>query len=306
MSKFEDMAEKDTLYARMLSGELSEKEITELKTSGEWDEIERIAKFAEELALPGYNKEKGIKKVKKAVQKQRGRTRMLHPVWRISAAASILILVASIFFMQLNRVTVSAEFASSKSFQFEDKSTVMLNDGSEITYNKNRYNKKQREIKLTGEAFFQVEKGLPFIVETDKGNVQVLGTSFNVRSWGNKLSVQCYTGKVRISSAEKEVVIAKGEAVIFENGAGGGILKKMDEIPSWINAVSKFKNENVNAVLEEMERQFNVEIVSPGFNQSFTGTFTHESLELALEQVCTPMGIRFKIDSEQKSVTILK
>lgn len=298
------MNDKDTLYARMLSNDLSQSEIEDLKATGVWEEIESIAQLMDEVELPPLDKQKGLDTLKDKISIRKDKLRRLNQWRNIGVAASILILVGLFVLQRFNGTTLSADLVNTESYQFIDNSTVMLNDGSKISFDEDNWDKR-REIKLTGEAFFQVQKGSPFIVETGKGSIEVLGTSFNIKSWGNALEVTCYSGKVRVVSRGETLILSKGEKVYFKNGKKGMVQNHNDSIPSWINEISSFYGEDLNMVFDELERQFGVEIISPDFDKKFTGTFTHDTLDKALYQICTPMGITYTIDLAKNKVMII-
>lgn len=106
--------------------------------------------------------------------------------------------------------TFKTENGEIASLTLPDNSQVTLNAGSQVVYSGNRFNTR-RKIQLTGEAYFKVTKGNTFSVVTTEGTVTVLGTTFNVRSRDEKLSVFCYTGKVKVSDPFKAVYLTKGE-----------------------------------------------------------------------------------------------
>lgn len=299
------MDKKDTLYARMLSGDLRQSEIDALKASGEWDELEKILKYTSELELPEYDKERTILNLKSSLKEKNTSNPKIHIYWKLSIAASFILLIASYFFLKTDMQSVEAAYGSTKVYQFADNSSLTLNDGSSIKFNEKKWDQ-QRMIELTGEAMFQVQKGKPFIVQTKMGAVEVLGTSFNVRNWGEKLTVDCYTGKVKVSSQNQEFILTKGESVEIFTEQKGKMTTFSKQAPHWTNSISKFNKEKLNIVFEELERQYNIKISSPIFDTFFTGSITHTSLERALYQSCTPMGLSYKIDADQKNVTIFK
>ena len=113
----------------------------------------------------------------------------------------------------------------------DEKRVVKLPDGSTVTLNENsslRFAKGEtapnRDVELTGEAFFEVEKNpdRPFIVSTDAGTITVLGTSFNVYAYPDQAEswVQVRTGKVAFAPKEapEPMHLLPGEKGIFHTG----------------------------------------------------------------------------------------
>jgi transmembrane sensor len=104
-----------------------------------------------------------------------------------------------------------------------------LPDGSFITINKNsslswpqQFKGKSRNVQLTGEGFFSVtpDKQKPFIVNAGNNiTIEVLGTSFNVKSREDSTEVIVETGNVEVSWLTSKVMLHAGEKVIIKNGA---------------------------------------------------------------------------------------
>lgn len=293
------MDNKDTLYARMLSGDLSQKEVDELKASGEWEEIEKIIDFSDNLSLPAYDKKSAFDNLNASLNKKtKASVRKLNPVWVVGIAASLILLIGFFLFLPGGQYSFSAEYATVMEHYLQDNSKVIINDGSRINYKSKNW-ARNRTVQLTGEAFFEVEKGSPFVVETDKGKVEVLGTSFNVRSWGEALAVECYTGKVQVTAGDQKVVLTPGLMVKMKDGENPETATFEHTIPHWQNEVSRFADEPLQSVLEELERQYNVQVDVVKTDKRFTGSFTHTSLETALDQICKPFGLDFEITPEK-------
>lgn len=298
------MSKKDTLYARMLSGDISPEEEKDLKASGEWDEIEKIVQFSDQLSLPSYDESAAFRKLDASLNTQTAKTRTLNRQWYIGIAASLLLLVTLWFLWPSNTTTLYAPLANTLTYEFEDGSTVQINDGSSLSFMADQW-QQERSLQLEGEAFFEVEKGSPFTVHTQSGEIEVLGTSFNIRNWEEALYVNCYTGRVAVRSSEQEVILQKGQAVVFKQGQASAIKNISVTQPAWLNAVSAFEAVALVNVFKEVERQFNIKVNNTSSERLFTGSFSHQSLEQALEQICIPMGLNFTINDKQNTVDII-
>jgi|WetSurSiteA1Bulk_404760.scaffolds.fasta_scaffold00919_4 transmembrane sensor len=132
----------------------------------------------------------------------------LTPV-RIAASVMLIALlgVSVIFFAErMQKVDVTtAVNERGKKVLLPDGSAVYLNGNSSIQYAKH-FTKRSREVKLAGEAFFEVtpDKSRPFMIQADNACIKVVGTSFNVDATGidNQVEVYVSTGIVELSDAD--------------------------------------------------------------------------------------------------------
>ena len=294
----------DTFLARWLNGTLSEEEERDFKASSEYADFKRIAETSQELKVPKYDKVSALANIKKATQgakvktlantQQSSRFRFL----RLAAAAVFLLLAGFAFLFFNDSTAIGTGTGSQRIVDLPDGSKATLNANSSISYNKYGWNT-NRSLHLNGEAFFEVKKGSDFVVETDKGTVSVLGTSFNVYARKATLEVHCFTGKVRVASTTtaKSIDITKGETANFRSGIGQKGNFNADHQQSWRAGESVYESAKLSRVLDDLEQQFGVSITPNSVNiqQAYTGTFLHKDLETALEMVLEPMGIGFEV-----------
>ncbi|GGZ30527.1 hypothetical protein GCM10007049_24120 [Echinicola pacifica] len=121
-----------------------------------------------------------------------------------------------------NWLSQSAGLGEVQEIELPDGSKVWLNAGTSISYPESFHN---RTVRLEGEAFFEVLRNeeSPFSVWTGKVSTQVLGTSFNVRSYRQdpKVKVTVSTGKVAVAMEEREpVYITKNQQVSMDVSSG--------------------------------------------------------------------------------------
>ena len=296
---------KDNVYARWLEGQLSPEETEELQTSGELEALEAIINTADKLSLPKYDASAGYAKFKAnrpAKQEAKVRPiRKLRPV--LMAAASIAILIGVFWFVNSGPNTLETGNKLTLSHTFSDQTSVVLNDGSSLVYEEEGW-ETQRSVTLKGEAIFNVQKGKPFIVNTEVGKVAVLGTSFNVRAWHDNLNVECYEGRVQVSYGGKSVILNAREGVDGIAGVLGGKQTISHEKPLWATGNSKFYQEPINQVFKELERQYDVQVQSPKIDRVFNGSFQHGDLETALNNICKPMNLTPSLSADKKVIII--
>ncbi|WP_373551663.1 FecR family protein [Haliscomenobacter sp.] len=132
--------------------------------------------------------------------------RLVPRAWLI--AASIVALLATAWWV-INPSSTSSEFNSlatnkrqTKKIELPDHSVVWLSNNSELSFDPNLKNSKVRNVKLRGEAYFEVQANpqKPFRIETPHGLIEVLGTSFNVRALKTEpqTEVQVMSGRVAL------------------------------------------------------------------------------------------------------------
>ena len=149
--------------------------------------------------------------------------------------------------------------------------------------------------------FFKVEKGQRFVVETKNGSIEVLGTSFNVFSRDNFFEVECLTGQVKVTnkSGKASVILTPNETCKL---AGKKFLKDKTTTKEseWTNGLYHFEETPLQEVIQELERQFKVEVVIPSNveNKKYTGSFEKKKLKDALHAITWPLGLEYTIDEK--------
>jgi len=166
-----------------------------------------------------------LKRLNSKIEKQKNR--LLHLFSKTLKIAAIAITLLGIAFLGnylINNSNIS-QFAAKgekKTILLPDGSLVFLNSNSSISYSKNFKNK--RELKLKGEAYFEVKKNpkKPFLVETEKIKTRVLGTSFNIKAYKNsQTKVSVNTGKVEVDIKEisEKIILIRNQQLSIINAS---------------------------------------------------------------------------------------
>ena len=194
--------------------------------------------------------------------------------------------------------TIQTQIAEKTIIELPDGSSTQLNALSALTFNKRNW-KKSRDLELNGEAYFKVEKGSTFNVITETGTVAVLGTEFNVKHRDNLFEVVCYEGSVRVNGKIKTTILKPGDSYLILDGNYIAKEKEKFKSPNWISNKSYFKSMPFKYVLNEFERQFNLEIDAQNIDVSilYTGSFTHTNLDLALKSITLPFNLKYSINN---------
>ena len=233
--------------------------------------------------------------------------------WLSVAASLIVLFTISTLVYKYSLVQVESLKGTFANVLLPDSSEVKLNADSKIEYRKYGW-VKNREIKLTGEAFFSVKKGERFTVITDfDRKIVVTGTKFNVFARGEQFEVKCFEGSVNVETSKiNRVALVKGKGISIRNIKELPLTLELDSIesPKWIIGEFYFNDRSLNLVFEELSRQFNIKVsISEGIapeSRKYTGYFKKNSLKQALNLVCLPMGLTYQISSDSTSVKINK
>ena len=186
-----------------------------------------------------------------------------------------------------------------------DGSKVYLNSVSTISYN-NKYNIEHRSIKLYGEAYFEIVKGtLPFIIESNYGNVEVLGTSFNVKNRPEGFELGVNEGLVKLKTKSKSQELKKGDCIQISEANHEMLDQTYSEYPSWKYNKVFCNKRSLTQVCLELERIFDVVIkISNPELQTFTisGIINAENLESALNTLSVLSPCKYKFDGEKYTI----
>lgn len=298
----------ETFLARWIANELSVEELEEFQKTDEYLQFKAINEASQFLKAPSYDKETVLSKIKSKTLQSNKKVVKLVPSWVYGAVASIALLVSFFVFNtnsnNNNLTTFATNYGEQTTVVLPDNSKVYLSPKSEISFYKEQWNN-NRKLNLNGEAYFEVEKGKTFTVNSTEGSVTVLGTKFTVNTTKNCFEVICYKGKVKvITTNNKNVILTKGKA--FRNF--NNLVEKWnltDNQPTWINGETTFNNAPLSQVIKALENQFNIKFDTSKIKttQRFTGTFTHDDVNIALQTVFAPMKISYKL-AENSTVVL--
>ncbi|RWY48044.1 FecR family protein [Mucilaginibacter gilvus] len=251
-------------------------------------------------------------------------------LWPVAAAAIVLVAAGSYL---LNAFVFSAHTGAISTAGWQQKTTsrgaksiITLSDGTRITLNSQStikypasFSGNTREVTLTGEAYFDVKKDKehPFIIHTDKMNVRVLGTTFNVRSYPQDTvsETTLINGAIEVTlndrPSDRIILKPKEKLIVKNNGSGdakkptnagnGGntqvaqyVLTSLNYIggkdssvseTSWINNRFSFENDSFAVLAEKMERWYGVDIQFKNDKvkqYNFSGVFENDTIIQAL------------------------
>jgi len=213
--------------------------------------------------------------------------------------------------------TITTERAEQAQIRLADGTRVHLNAESQIQY-PGRFSKDQRTVRLTGEAYFEVEADTvrPFVVTTETATLRVLGTAFMVDAYADsaRTHVAVRHGRVTLapdrsasSAAERaaktveELVISAGQWGVVD--LSGQMLRRRSADVAhhfgWLNNQLVFRAAPLRSVARRLERWYDVEvrIVSSRLaERRLTATFSDEPLDEVLHALALSLNARYQRD----------
>ncbi|WP_161554475.1 FecR family protein [Sinomicrobium soli] len=292
------------IFLRYLDNRCSPQEIRQLLQYFGTEDRERLyALIEEQLARPvnpGFEHsprgkalfEKIHREIQKTVRTDR-KSRGLRKLWpQIAAAAAIAVFAGlgwgyrDTFHNWIDPVEiqyVNTQSGQRQQFQLADGSMIWLGPESSLRY-PDAFRGAQREVTLTGEAFFEVspDKDHPFVIRTGEVSTTVLGTSFNIQAYEKDLSVTVVTGRVRVVADEKqqegaEVLLNSDQRAVFDAETKSLVREEAPDasaMQSRREGIFEYRGTPVENILSDMAREYGLALKTEGrlVNCTFYGT----------------------------------
>jgi transmembrane sensor len=198
-----------------------------------------------------------------------------------------------------------------------DGTQVWLNSGTSLKY-ANDFGGKNRNVILEGEAFFKVKHDeIPFKVQLKNCEIEVLGTSFNAKSFSdeNFSEVTLVEGSIKMNTLfEKEIIQLKpSQQITVSEDLKNNCLKTVDTgfYKSWTEGKIVFHEERLADIVLRLERWYNVDIqvATPKIGDlNFSGTILKnkpfDQIAKAFE-ILLPVKIEYQNKMGEKDIVII-
>jgi len=226
---------------------------------------------------------------------------LLKPAISFAAVIVILVVVGILWLPRTSTMKYETAKGQHNTITLSDSTVVTLNHTSELTVNHRPFERARRVV-LKGEAFFDVPAdGTPFIITTDVGTVQVLGTEFNVLVRDDRLEVAVLRGRVRvhvdINGKDSAVVLGAGQIATCTGGMFPGSPEAIlfSEYPGWMHGKFMFYRRDLVSACKEIESQFDVKIRMESLpNETMTGVVDGRNAETALATLAKLTGKKYR------------
>ena len=240
--------------------------------------------------------------------------------WTLSkVAASVLLLLLGGSFLYTwlteSTTTYATDYGETKTVVLPDSSTVFLNANSRLTLSDDW--SQTREVWLEGEAYFQVNKVknathpvsqayIKFVVRTERLNVEVIGTEFNVRQRPEKTAVLLKSGKVRLSLHDQPdtLSIQPGELITLRSQSLQLDKEKVDPelYTAWTEHRLVFEGETLQEIARIIEDTYGYKVIIQDENlrnQRFQGSVPAEDLDILLDGLSETFDMHITRQNQQ-------
>lgn len=187
-----------------------------------------------------------------------------------------------------------------------DNTLVKLNAGSELHFYSD-YNEEKREVKLLGEAYFEVEKSKkPFVVSSQNQQVTVLGTKFNIKAYPqeDEITTKLIHGSVRVKdvTTNKEILMKPGDQVVNRKNEFTLSPQEKQHV-DWINSEFVFTEKPVKDLMKDISRWYDVDVVfenEEAKNITFSGTISrYSSFNKVIEVLEKTESLKFEVNGRR-------
>jgi transmembrane sensor len=192
-----------------------------------------------------------------------------------------------------------------------DGSKVWLNASSSLRY-PTAFTGKERRVELTGEGYFEVAtlrlrsgQKMPFHVQVNHMDVEVLGTHFNINSYNDEPAIRTtlLEGSVKVVNRQSAignntVVLTPGkQAVLIADSRFTIADADVEQVMAWKNGLFSFTGADLATVMRQLSRWYNVEVKYEGQipARKFSGEITHDLTLSQLMNGLQSLGIKFNI-----------
>lgn len=194
-----------------------------------------------------------------------------------------------------------------------DGTRVWLNAASSIKFPSAFTGMTERRVDLNGEAYFEVakDKAHPFIVDSKRQQIEVLGTHFNTSNYDDEgvTKTTLLEGSVKVSSsARQEIILKPGQQSTLSGTRLTVGTANTEQTVAWKNALFVFDHDNLESIMRKISRWYDVEVVYIDEEvkaEVFSGRISRfENVSEVLKKLTLTGAVQFKI--ERRRILVMK
>jgi transmembrane sensor len=202
--------------------------------------------------------------------------------------------------------TISTARGNQYQLTLSDGSKVWLNAASSLRF-PTSFKGKERRVEVTGEAYFEIAKNpaMPFKVQAGSGEIDVLGTHFNINAYADESSVKTtlLEGAVAVKKATALQMLVPGQQAEFNQKNGIALSENVDVAreTAWKDGFFWFNNTDIHTLMRQVSRWYDVDVEFQGniTDDGFTGKVPRSVPLSKLLNVLEQYELHFKIDGKK-------
>jgi len=202
--------------------------------------------------------------------------------------------------------TISTARGNQYQLTLSDGSKVWLNAASSLRF-PTSFKGKERRVEVTGEAYFEIAKNpsMPFKVQAGSGEIDVLGTHFNVNAYADEPSVKTtlLEGAVVVKKATALQTLAPGQQAEFSPKNGIALAENVDvtQETAWKDGFFLFNNTDIHTLMRQVSRWYDVDVEFKGniSDDGFTGKVPRTVPLSKLLNILEQYEVHFKIEGKK-------
>lgn len=193
-----------------------------------------------------------------------------------------------------------------------DGTKVWLNAASSLYY-PTAFTGADREVVLTGEAYFEVTQRAtqPFKVRVGEMVVNVLGTSFNISAYKDEKGIQTtlVDGAVKLACNDAEITLKPGQEADFDEDSNGFVKKNVDTdvAIAWTKGLFRFVNDDISTITRQIARWYDVEVQFEGKmpTRKFMGVLNRQNSLSTILKILEGTDVHFRQEGKKLIVTAI-
>jgi transmembrane sensor len=202
--------------------------------------------------------------------------------------------------------TISTARGNQYQLILSDGSKVWLNAASSLRF-PTAFKGKERRVELTGEAYFEIAKNatMPFKVQAGSGEIDVLGTHFDINAYTDEPSVKTTVleGAVAVKKEMSQQLLAPGQQAEFSQKGAITLSENVDVTreTAWKDGFFWFNNTDIRTLMRQVSRWYDVEVEFNGniTDDGFTGKVSRSVPLSKLLNVLEQYELHFKIEGKK-------
>lgn len=265
-------------YDNFLEGKATQKETAKIHdrvTASPEDlrEFREYERFWEQVHKPSDEVMKSLRDLKGRIHIHKRRR-----FWRfasgIAAAAVLCVAIVHGFHSgggketfpseNIQEYVINVPAGGRSDISLPDGTKVTLNAGSCLSYT-SEFNKRTRDVVLSGEGYFEVAHNAekPFNVDAGKCTVTVLGTKFDISAYGQdeEAFTALLEGSVMFKAGGEEAILAPGELATYGKD---GLKKEPADVRDycgWVSGIIKYNSIQFSSLLKRLEREYDTRLI---------------------------------------------